>query len=527
MRNATRLVTTRLCSGAICLLAITTGSAAEPVTAPLSLRAAIHVHSTMSTGSLSLESLAARAEAQGLDVLILSENYALRYDYGLYPFEGFLKYQITFPAVMEYGVQRFLEEVHAVQQRHPTLIIIPGVEVAPHYYWTGSLMRGDLTMHNAQRNLLIIGLQKSEDYARLPSRGNPDSFVWNWQSLANGLPLLLLVPVVRFWKPRAPSRSELLVAGSRFRHRLAGSLALICLVLLVNAWPIKMPLYDSHESSLGFRPYQALIDTAIERGALVFWSMTEARDFSRHSFGPLGTVTVKTEPHPEALVLTRGYTGFGGLYQDARRVVAPGGVWDQLLQSWVPDGQGRFPTMIGEIAFHGTSDPGKDLDQVYTVIHTVDRTAAGIMDALRTGHTYAVARGDQNVLLRLDEFRLSSDGESAVIGDTLQGKKGGDILIRVRIASVDEKAHAAKIRVIRSGHVIRQIDGPTPLELELIDHGAMHEDWLHYRVEVVGPSGELLTNPIYVAPARRESPPRQQRTAGHVEPVGQKSISVS
>ncbi len=95
---------------------------------------------------------------------------------------------------MEYGIQRFLDEIQAVQQRHPNLMIIPGVEVAPHYYWTGSLLQGNLTMHNAQRNLLVIGLEKAEDYARLPARGSADSFVWNWRSVINGLPLLLLVP---------------------------------------------------------------------------------------------------------------------------------------------------------------------------------------------------------------------------------------------------------------------------------------------------------------------------------------------
>src|SRR5262249_2093401 len=195
MRRTTSWITTTLFAGAIHLTAVTTGLAAGPAQASLSLRAAIHVHSTMSTGSLNLESLARRAEQQQLDALILSENFTLRYDYGLHPLEGLLRYHVTFPSVMEYGLQRFLAEVRAVQQRHPNLIIIPGVEVAPYYYWTGSLFRGDLTMHNAQRNLLVIGLERAEDYEDLPSRGNAFSFVWNWRSVLNGLPLLLLVPV--------------------------------------------------------------------------------------------------------------------------------------------------------------------------------------------------------------------------------------------------------------------------------------------------------------------------------------------
>ncbi len=471
-----------------------------PEQGSLSLRAAIHVHSTMSTGMLNLESLARRAEQQQLDVLILSENFTLRYDYGFHPLEGFLKYQVTFSSVMEYGVQRFLDEIQAVQRRHPNLMIIPGVEVAPHYYWTGSLLQGNLTMHNAQRNLLVIGLEKAEEYAMLPARGNSGSFVWNWQSLANGLPLLLLVPVAWLWKHDGPGSFDSIEARSRVRNGCAIVLVAISVGLTVNAWPIKMPVYDSHDVNIGYRPYQDLIDKAVERGALVFWSMTEARDFSQHSFGPLGTVTIKTEPHSEALVLTRNYTGFGGLYQDVRRVVAPGSVWDQLLQAKMTTGQEAFPTMIGEVAFHGTSDAGKDLDQVYTVIQATDRTRASVLDGIRTGRAYAVARGDQNVLLRLDEFRVSNRGESAMIGETLQGSASGDILVHVRLSAFDGQSHPTKLRVIRSGQVIRQIEGHTPMQLELVDREARSGEWLNYRVEALGTSGELLTNPIYVAP---------------------------
>ncbi|OQW35089.1 MAG: hypothetical protein A4E19_01840 [Nitrospira sp. SG-bin1] len=472
--------------------------AAATVTQQYALRSAIHVHSTMSTGSLSLESLARRAEEQQLDVLILSENLALRYDYGIEPLDGFLKFHVTFPSVMEYGIQRFLDEIRVVQQRHSNLIIIPGVEVAPHYYWTGSLLHGNLTMHNAQRNLLVIGLEKAEDYEYLPSRGNWGSFVWGRRSVVNGLPLLLLGPAVWLWKFKGTRSSDRRWPTSRLRLGIAGSLLVACVVLTANAWPLKVPRYSSYDSTTGYRPYQALIDQAIARGALVFWSMMEARDFSRHSFGLLGTVTVKTEPHPEAVALTRGYTGFGGVYQDARRVIEPGGVWDQMLMSTV-QGQEQVPTLIGEVAFHGLTDPGKDLDRVYTIIQTSERTTAAILAALKAGRAYAVARGDQNILLRLDEFCLSNNGQSARIGDTLYGSTRDPINVRVGVSAIDGKSYATKLRLIRSGRVIRQIEGHTPLSVDLTDHDAPPEKRLNYRVEVVGKGGELLTNPIHVS----------------------------
>lgn len=472
-------------------------SAETETQARIPLHAAIHVHSTASTGSLSVESLAERAERQGLDVLILSDNFTLRYDYGLRPFEGLIKYTVSIPSVLDYGIERFLSEVRDVQRRHPNLILVPGMEVAPHYYWTGSLWRGDLTMHNAQRNLLVIGLDKAEDYERLPARGNPQSFAWDERSLVNGAPLLILMPAWLLWVLHTRMPSGRLQPIHFVRPVVAATALLLCAGLAVTAWPLSSPLFGSYDAQAGYRPYQALIDDATARGGLVFWSMTEARDFSRHSFGPLGTVTVQTDPHPESLLLTQGYTGFGGLYQDTRRFVAPGGVWDQTLQAAVADRR-QPPTMVGEVAFHGLQDAAKDLDRVYTVLQVKERTAAAAMEALRSGHAYAVARGEENILLQLDQFLVTDRTHSAGIGDRLESAAGDPFSVRVGVSAVDRKPHPARLRIIRSGRVIGQIEGQTPLQYEVADSDTPAGEWQTYRVEVIGRSGELLTNPVYV-----------------------------
>jgi hypothetical protein len=505
------MTASRHAMAALCMMILAAGLLSQPVasaqsepTQRLPLRAAMHVHSTVSTGRLSLEALARRAEEQGLDVLVLTDNFTLRYDYGIRPFEGLLKHQLTFPSVMEYGIGRFLDEVRAVGERHPNLILVPGVEVAPYYRWTGSLSGRDLTMHEAQRNLLVIGLEQAEDYAALPARGNPQSFVWDQNSFVNGLPLLLGVPALWIWWP-VRRRVHRHGPESQRRRACAGIVLAGTAALGLHAWPFTSPAFSSYQDRAGYEPYQALIDAATQRGGLVFWSMTEARDFSEHAFGPLGMVTVKTEPHPEALVLTRGYTGFGGLYQDTRRVVAPGGIWDQVLQTTMSGLQQPGPTMIGEIAFHGFEDAGKDLDRVYTVLSVTERTEHGVLEALRSGHAYAVARGDDRVLLTLDDFRVIADhgtppagGPAARIGDRLDAGARREIQIHAALSTADQRPHPAKLRLIRSGQVIHQLEGQTPLRLDISDRDAPAGQWLIYRVEVTGKSGELLTNPIYV-----------------------------
>ena len=459
------------------------------------LLATVHVHSTASTGDLTIEALAERAEQLGLDVLILTDNFVLRYEYGLWPLPGLLKRQVRFPSVLEYGIERYVEEIAAAQSRHPNLVIVPGIEVAPYYYWTGSLWGRTLTMHNAQRNLLVFGLTEPEDYRSLPVSGNPGSYTFDWRGAINGSPILLAVPAVWLWRPlrRASDRQSL-------RRITACILIVLAVASVVYSWPLSQPAFSSYDDRLGYRPYQALIDDVRTKGGLVFWSMTEARDFREHAAGPLGTVIIKTEPHPEALVQTTGYTGFGGLYQDGRTIVKPGELWDRLLQ--VPAQERRqIPVLIGELAFHGLNDAGKDLHRLVMGVRVKQRTVAGVLEALQSGHSYAVGEGDHHVQLRLEEFRIVCQGgtKSASAGDRLDPGMERDLVIRLAVTASDRGRHPVKVRVIRSGQVLAQLAGETPFLIDWPDTTVPTAERLTYRVEITG-SGELLSNPIVVGP---------------------------
>jgi hypothetical protein len=459
------------------------------------LMATVHVHSTASTGELTVEALAERAEQLGLDALILTDNFSLRYEYGLWPLPGLLKQQVSFPSVLEYGIERYLDEIAAAQNRHPKLIILPGVEVAPYYYWTGSILERTLTMHNAQRNLLVIGLTKPDDYRSLPASGNTSSYTFDWRGAVNGVPMLLAIPAVWLWRPlrRDTDRRSL-------RRTIACVLIVLAVALVANAWPLSQPAFSSYDNRLGYRPYQALIDDVRAKGGLVFWSMIEARDFHEYAAGPLGIVTVKTEPHLESLLQTTGYTGFGGLYQDGRTGIKPGELWDRLLQ--LPTSEQRpIPVLIGELAFHGLNDAGKDLHRLITALWVKERTAAGVLEALQSGHSYAVGDGDHHIQLRLGEFRVVCQGgtKSASVGDSLDPGGARDLMVRLSVTAVDRGRHPVKVRVIRSGQVLAQLAGETPFRVDWPDTSVPIAERMTYRVEITG-SGELLSNPIFVEP---------------------------
>lgn len=459
------------------------------------LLATIHVHSTASTGELTIEALAQRAEQLGLDVLILTDNFSLRYEYGLWPLRGILKRQVRFPSVLEYGIERYLDEIAAAQSRHPKLIILPGVEVAPYYYWTGSLVQRNLTMHNAQRNLLVFGLTKPEDYRSLPVSGNPGSYTFDWRGVVNGAPILLVVPALMLWRlPRRASDRRSL------RRSVACVLVVLAVALVANAWPLSQSAFSSYNDQLGYRPYQALIDDVKDKGGLVFWSLSEARDFHEIDVGLLGTVTVKTEPHPEAMLLTTGYTGFGGLYQEGRTSINPGELWDRLL--YVSMSERRpTPVLIGELALHGLNDADKDLHRLVTSLWVKERTRVGVLEALRSGHSYAAGDSHHHIQLRLDEFRVVCQGgtKSASVGDRLDPGAARDLMVLLSVTARDDGHHPVKVRVIRSGQVLVQLAGETPFRVNWPDATVPTAEPLAYRVEITG-SGELLSNPILVGP---------------------------
>ncbi len=470
------------------------------------LVAALHVHSTVSTGSLNLDQLAERAERLGLDAVILSENFVLRYEYGVLPLRGVIKRTVTLPSILDYGIDRFLTDVAAAQARHPHLLLIPGVEVAPHYYWTGSLLDRDLTMHNSQRNFLVLGLLRAEDYATLPVSGNPDSYRFGWETALNLMPALLLIPAGWLWKRRRyriGRVGELRYTVVRRRRVPAILLTGLALLLLINAWPFSQPVFSSYDERLGYRPYQTFIDAVTSRGGLVIWSMPEARDFHRYSFGPLGEVTVKTEPYAEVLMLTAGYTGFGGVYQDTRSVTQPGGIWDQTLALYLTRQRPLPPLAFGEIAFHKPGEASIELDQVLTVLWVREQTPAGVIEAMRAGRMYAVGQYRREFGLRLDEFLVECEAGArrARSGETLDPKKAKDLAVRVSVSATDRGAHPISVTIIRSGQVIARLTGQTPLAQSVADTEVPLGQSVAYRVEVQG-GGEILSNPIFVEPIR-------------------------
>lgn len=475
------------------------------------LPALIHLHSSISSGDNSLDALVERAGREGIGAILLTENLLLRFEYGLFPLRNLVRRRIEYPSVLTYGIDRYLNLVREAGQRHPEVILIPGVEVAAHYLWTGSVFTKDLMMHNGQKNILVVGLDRPEDYRGLPAIGNGATGQVGWQSLLLLSPSLLVA--LGIWHLKSKRVRRYRFGGMMLTEQQTAwgpSLVLIGLglLLLANNFPFTVSRLDQYHDP-GLRPHQALIDYVSSKGALSFWSYPEAKDFSQYGFGTLGTVTIKTDPYPGDLLKTSGYTGFGAIYQDAVTFTNPGGGWDQLLFEYAAGRRERPVWGIGELGYHGTE---KRLTDVQTLLLVHERSQAGILEAIRRGRMFAVQRPPEYSLL-LRDFSLSQDksGRSAISGDELRLEGQDPLLVRIKVEATDGSRRPLRLDLIRSGSLIQHFDGETPFQTVYRDALPTGSEKIFYRLKITSPH-LLVSNPIFAQRSVRQDSPQVEGT---------------
>src|SRR5207245_9759400 len=111
-----------------------------------------------SSGDCALEQRARMAAKQGIRALLLTENDLLRVEYGLPPFRALTRAVREERSVLDLGIDRYLTRVSQAHAANPRVLIVPGVEVLPHYYWTGSPLALDMEVPEAQKNRRVCRL---------------------------------------------------------------------------------------------------------------------------------------------------------------------------------------------------------------------------------------------------------------------------------------------------------------------------------------------------------------------------------
>lgn len=481
---------------ALVVVLLPVGAGGEPLTP---LPALLHAHSTFSTGDLPLDRLLTHARAEGLEAVLLTENYLLRVEYGLWPFRGATRVVREEPSVLSRGVKSYLAEIGAARQRFPQMLILPGVEVIPHYHWTGNPFSGDLTVYDLQKNLLVFGITDPDALKRLPSTGNPHLGRYTLRSLVEVLPGLLLIPglwLLITQRRRVRRLGKFTVVEYQHRWLAGGMLCVVGLVALVRAFPFTEDPWSPYRADPDLAAHQALIDQVEARGGVTVWSFPEAKDFSESGWWVL-PVTTRTDPYPDDLVRTFRYTAFGGVYEDTTRFTTPGGLWDFILGKYLSGERSRPPWAVGESGFHGYST-GKRVGTIQTVFLVSQKSEAALLESFRTGRMYALSRSPAYALA-LDVFSVRQGAAEAVSGDTLKASAVPPLEVRVRVSASDGGEYPIKAVLVRNGEVAQVWAAKTPFAVVLREpfRGAPS----YYRLEVRGPTPhQILSNPIFVRP---------------------------
>ena len=461
------------------------------------LAAAVHLHSDLSTGAYTLEELSQMAERQGLGALLISENYLNRVDYGMPPFRALTRVSQESPSV-RWRLDEFRERVSRARAARPGVLIVPGVEIMPHYRWSGSPFALDLSISDTQKNVLAFGLTDPAILAAIPAIGNDVAGGYSVQSALEALPVILVIPGVLLFFVKRPRRRRIGAAVMIVRERQWVPATILCalaVATLVRGWPFTETPYPAY-ADYGSAPYQAVIDYVEQHGGVAMWSFPEASDRGTQSVGPV-RVSWSTEPYADELLRTFRYTAFGALYEETTRVERPGGGWDRLLGQYAAGERSRPAWGLGESGYHD-SNAGKQLGRVQTVFLVRERTEAGLLEALRAGRLYARLRTPKTALT-LAEFGAQSGAATALAGETLRAAPGATLTLTVVLEAGGDAATDLRVVLVKDGAIAEAWTGATPFR------GTHRETWdgrpAVFRLEARGAGGRLLSSPIFVRPS--------------------------
>ena len=133
------------------------------------LELVVHVHTKISTGSLSPEEVMDQAKAAGLDGVVFTDSLLRHWEYGLWPLRGLIRKSIDQPSVLQKGAGEYLKAIES-QNSGNNPLAIAAVEAAPFYYWRRSpfdKQGGEIRGWN--QHLLVLGLDRPELLVQLPS----------------------------------------------------------------------------------------------------------------------------------------------------------------------------------------------------------------------------------------------------------------------------------------------------------------------------------------------------------------------
>ena len=439
------------------------------------------VKTRFSRGCSTLRDVAEMARAKGIDTVIFGDQARDSLEYGVVPLERIIRKRNENASILTMGAPAYIAEVNDNDKQFEETILISGSEVAPFYYWTGSVLNGNLIANNPDKHLFIVGFDEPEIYEQLPILDSNFSkrYLTHYQNYFYGYLIFFLLFLTIFLKG--------------YKKKLTRVFAGVMFLLALNNIPFKSSPFSQYKGDLGTEPYQELIDYVTSNGGLIFWNHMEAPNKIKQK----GRVSYKTEPYPEDLVLTSGYTGFQSVADFPIMQIEPGNEWDNVLNKYL-EGTRKKPVWGYGGNNYLCENGGTKLGEIRTIFLVRQKSRDEILEAMASGRMYAVRQtGDERI--SLDNFTLSDiiSGQQATMGEELISNDFPELKIKVRMTSGTEKT--VRLSVIRNGIEVKQEKVSLPYELTWRDVNLNKNNGpLFYRLKVEADSKNyLVSNPIF------------------------------
>ncbi|HDZ76993.1 MAG TPA: hypothetical protein ENH41_02790 [Candidatus Omnitrophica bacterium] len=479
-----KLISVLVILGCFCRISV----AEELIQAP----AAIHISSTVSDGKLSIPEIIATAKENGIKVIIFTDHAMVKWEYGLWPLRKIIKKTVERNSISTYGIKRYLREIEDAQKKNPDLVLIPALESAPFYYWSGNPFKNNLKLHNWHKHILVIGLGKAEDYKNIPSVSNGNSLYLRFRIWLLW-PILTLLAGVFCLRKRQFGYKDLQgrsLGPYSLKWRIFGIVVIIfSLLFLFNNFPFAEFKFDQYHGEQGVGPYQNLVDYVNNKGGLTFWAHPEAEYIKR-----IGRVEVETREYSDYLLDTSDYSGFA-VFTEGYKIGRPGNIWDSVLKQYCL-GERKSPVWaISELDFDVTGDLAEYIKGLRTVILVPSLTREAVLEALGHGRMYVV-RGKPGLVLDKFVIHDSLSDVNVTMGDKIE--LSGNPVVKMGGHFPDKRSKRVKINLIRNGVVTKTFEVMSPFEIDYQDDYFDKGKKIYYRIEIRYAGGILATNPVFV-----------------------------
>lgn len=458
----------------------------------------MHLDSSLSGATLAPEEIVKRAREAGMKIAMFADKDSNRVEYGAFPLRNVIRYSKEPESISHYGTAKYLDYIENVARQNPDMVVLPGTETIPFYYWEGSPF-SIFKIKYFHKNILVFGLNSDEDYKNLPSVSNKKPRDFSIWCILNLWPVIFIgagIFLMFYLKRKAYSyyigdRGNANSKGGKGRFRKSGIfLASIGALFFINNFPFCEPRYDQYHGDKGPAPYQDMIDYVNSKGGLTFWSSPDI-DTSKHVIKhALGTVTFETSPYYHDLLSTRGYTGFAVFAEGMKNSGIPGGIWDMALKEFVNGKREKPVWAIGELDY----EEGDWMGETQTVFLLKKLTKEDVLAALRDGRVYSVIGSSQTPKPVLEHFQIFDDSSQKWVemGQTVNVKEVTKMRIKLSLPAGQNQT--GELKIIREGAVVKAVNVTSSYE-DIIEFDYRKPSGkTYYRVDY---NGTLISNPIF------------------------------